>query len=72
MIIQSQSRGTGKTMLQKALSFILEREGDYDYICESIHKFENELQYCENNCQNMTIECIIRFLSHYELKWQKQ
>lgn len=71
-MIVSQSRSTGKTILQKALSFILEREMDYDFICNNLHEYENERQYCEDNCKDMRIECIMRFLSHYELKGQSK
>lgn len=72
MMIVSQSRSGGKTMLKKALLFILEREKEDDFICTKLHDNENEMQYCKDNCQNMTIECIMRFLCHYELKGQVQ
>lgn len=51
-------RGT----LNKALDFIVEREKDDDYICERMSEFADEWDYCENNCQNLQKECVLRYL----------
>lgn len=55
-----------KTMLDKALDFIVETQEDNDYICEKMSEFSDEWDYCVNNCQNLKKECVIRFLKHYE------
>lgn len=51
-----------KTMLDKALDFIVEREKEDDYICDRMSEFADEWDYCENNCQNLKKECVLRYL----------
>lgn len=53
------------SLLDKALNFIVETQEDNDYIYEKMSELD-EWEYCENNCQNLNKECVIRFLKHYE------
>lgn len=53
-------------LLDKALDFIVETQEENDYICEMMSEYDDEWNYCENNCQNLQKECVIRFLKHYE------
>ena len=48
---------TDRQLLDAALSFIVDREGDDDYICERMND-----EWCEENCNNLTKECVIRFI----------
>ena len=53
---------TNNELLDKALDFIVETQDDY--ICEKMLE-SDEFEYCDNNCQNLNKECVIRFLEHY-------
>lgn len=52
---------TNNELLDKALDFIVETQDDY--ICEKM--LESNGEYCDNNCQNLNKECVIKFLKHY-------
>ena len=47
-------------LLDKALDFIVETQESNDYICEKM--CEEDIGYCENNCQNLNKECVKLFL----------
>ena len=48
---------TDRQLLDAALSFIVDREGDDDYICERMND-----EWCKENCNNLKKECVIRFI----------
>lgn len=52
---------TQKELLSKALDFIVETQGQLDYICERMSE-ESVGNYCEKNCQDLNKECVKLFL----------
>ena len=52
---------TDSQLLDKALDFIVETQEQDDYICEQMTT-ERVGDYCENNCQNLDRQCVLRFL----------
>ena len=47
-----------KELLKTAIDVLLEDEESNDRVCEELHRIPGEFDYCSNNCQNMTRECI--------------
>lgn len=62
------SEGIEKELFSTAVDVILEDEESNDRICEELHRIPGEFDYCSNNCQNMTKECIIRYLKLRRIK----
>lgn len=52
--------------LNKAVSFILEREKYTGYICEKLHENPVENLICERHCQGLDQFCVKRFLKHFK------
>lgn len=51
-------------LIDAALNFIVEREGNDDFICEQMPP-----EYCETHCNNLNKKCVKEFLiNHYEPK----
>lgn len=57
---------TDSQYLEKALDFIVEQEGENEYICEELHNIPEEFEICAYDCQNLNRNCVLRFLKHYK------
>ena len=53
-------------MENELIKYILELTQDSDCVCEELHKNKVEEEYCANNCNNLTENCIRR-LMHYRM-----
>ena len=49
-------------LLSRAISRLLEIEGENDFVYESLSQIPEEDIFCSKNCENMNENCIIRFL----------
>ena len=49
-------------MEKELIKYILEIVQGHDYVCNELHKNKNEEEYCANNCNNLTENCIRRLM----------
>lgn len=49
-------------MEKELIKYILEIVQGHDYVCDELHKNKNEKEYCANNCNNLTENCIRRLM----------
>ena len=47
---------------KELIDYVLELVGDDDTICEELHQYESEHEYCRDNCSNLCEECVIRLM----------
>lgn len=53
-------------LLDNAIDYIYSLVQYDDWICEKLLDIQEEAEICENTCENMKKECILRFLKHYK------
>ena len=51
-----------ESLLDVAINLILEQNEGQDFICEELHKISKEFEFCSTHCQNLSKECVMRFL----------
>lgn len=57
------------TTRDKAIDLIYELvEYNPTLICDGLSNFEDEVKFCEENCNNLNESCIIRLLKYYRRK----
>ena len=47
---------------QELIEFILDLVEDDDIVCEELHQYESEHDYCRDHCNNLCKNCIIRLM----------
>lgn len=57
---------TNEQLLENALDYIEEIVQDEDWICTGLHNIPEEYDYCADNCENLSKDCIKRYLKHYK------
>ena len=47
---------------QELIDYVLDLVGDDDTICEELHQYESEQEYCRDNCTILCEDCVIRLM----------
>lgn len=55
-----------KQLLDNAIDYIYDIVYGQDWICEALLDIPKESKICDETCDNLCKECILRFLKHYK------
>ena len=47
---------------QELINYVLDLLKDDDIICEELHQYESECDYCKDHCDGLRDECVIRLM----------
>ena len=49
-------------MEKQLIKYIIELVGENDILCDELHKYSSEHDYCRDNCVTICEECVIRLM----------